>query len=202
MITFNSLQLSDDRNFMLIDCQITDTETYPNAYIDKIYIEYYKNRLALKGPSDFAVQVYDAETAGEQLTHVSLTGDDAVPASVLAEKPGIGTESFVGGLFYALVVWKDTDEIVLDSGEVSCAYGAVLDWEYVYERGMAAVASIAAGCNRNACEPPLFFEQFVIVWHALSLSVEAKDFDMVDKLWGRFVSIPSSVPGPSTCNCG
>jgi hypothetical protein len=65
---------------------------------------------------------------------------------------------------------------------------------------MQAVARITSSCNADACNLPVQFEQFVIVWHALELAIRVKDLDQVDMLWSRFINF-SGVSGEK-CNCG
>jgi len=197
MITFNNLRFTNDLQSLLIDVQADSElpEDVSDVLITKIYLEYYKNRTATLTPSDKKVQVWPAGGSGS-LAHVDIS----VPVTIL-EDENIGTEEFRNGLFYVYVLFDYTEgTTTYHDGK---AIGAVLDWNAVYQKGMSSVAKLVKKCEANSCEPPVFFEQFVIAWHAFILSMNAKDFDMVDRLWGRLLSVSSGmVVSGSPCNCG
>ena len=218
VITFNDLRFSDDLKTLRIDVEV-DEDKLPSeiSYISikKIYLEYYKNRTATLTPSeDMSILVWQDESDGSTPVHrVPLVGDYyGVPESVLDTKL-IGTRTFKDGLFYVYVEFVYLEGSGSGSGsgngvseddiEMECAVGAVIDWHSIYQKGMAAVSKLAKSCNKDACELPVFLEQFIIVWHAFFLAVEARDFDMVDRLWGRFLNVsPGALSSGSPCNCG
>ena len=177
---------------MLIDAQI-DTEYASTHYISDVWVEYYKYRNADGAPNtDKAFRAYEYHEGAQKLTAVDLTVDSE---DFTLEANGVST--FVGGLFYIIVVCKKLE----DELDMTADLGAVLDWEKVYEIGMSSVAEITKSCKKN-CELPAFFEQFVIVYHGLELALDAKDLDQLDRLWGRFIafSAPTGALG-SPCNC-
>ena len=196
MIIFDTLQFSDDLTELYIDCKI-DPALDPDEdwNITKVYVEYYKNRNATFAPSPRALNVFEGSAR-----RVNLTGDNAVKASQLdVVINGVG--KFEGGLFYILVETANVD----DSGiETYTTYrydaGAVLDWWAVYNIGMQQVAKLTKGGFGQSCDIPDYFEQFVLVWHALELSLDAQDADQMDRLWSRFISYDMGGTS-SPCNC-
>jgi len=192
MVTFNDLRLSDNRRYMLINAEI-DEEFASTHYISDVWVEYYKYRNADGAPNtDKAYLAYEYHEGAEKLTAVDLTVDSE---NFTLEANGVST--FVGGLFYVIVVCRALE----DDTDMTADLGAVLDWQKVYEIGMRSVTEITASCKKN-CELPEFFEQFVIVYHALELALDAQDLDQIDKLWSRFISFsaPNGALG-SPCNC-
>lgn len=195
MLTFDDLRFDDDVLNLHIECHLTDPEGEDaNLYIKGIYLDYYKNRLPDDAASDKKYTVYEYETGGSYLDDIVRV----VNYDVLSVEEN-GVSEFKNGLFYVIVVIGSTQ----DDDYADAHIGVVLDWNAVYQKGMAAVAGIAKSCEADRCAPPAMYEQFVIVWHALLLAIEAKDFDMVDRLWGRFLNVTPGAPVTgSSCNCG
>lgn len=248
MVTFNELCFSEDVQSLSIDCSVEEGEG-----IEKIYVEYYKNRNTSGAPSDKALLVWEkpvppepepepepeptsdpepeensedsetettletesetnesegageeendgeneegegvegeSDTEEEKYTEVKVTVD----ASQLSVSKN-GVDSFEGGAFYILVHWKDADD------DDHYDMGLLLDWSYVYKLGMDSIAKFVHGCSKVHCEVPEYFEQMVLVIHALQLAIETKDIDMIDTLWSRFISF-SPMNSVSSCNC-
>lgn len=199
MINFDALTFSDDLQELYIDCYVDDTQDPDEDWnITRIYLEYYKNRNATFAPSDKALKVFEGSSR-----HVQLTGENPVKASQLSvELNGVG--QFEGGLFYVLV---ETTKITPAEDPEEEPYvehkydvGVVLDWWTVYTLGMQQVAKMTKRCNAVSCDIPDYFEQFVLVWHALELSLDAQDADQIDRLWSRFLSFDTGSVG-APCNC-
>ena len=190
MATFNILKLSEDRKSIVIDCA-TDTEA---SRIEGVYLEYFQNRNVLGMPSDVAYPAYQRSEGG-----ISLTEWSGTVYEEQVKHPDFKFPSFEKAVTYVYVVTSvpgDDEERVYSS-----TMGIVVDWDAVYETGMKAVAQLAHSC-RNKCESPMYFEQFVVLFHALYLAIEAKDADMIDRLWGRFISYsPDGSYSGSACNC-
>lgn len=58
MIGFSELRMSADKSKLLVGCFVEDFDFYENIYIDSVYVDYYKNRLASGSPSDHAKCLY------------------------------------------------------------------------------------------------------------------------------------------------
>ena len=65
---------------------------------------------------------------------------------------------------------------------------------------MQSIAGFTSGCSKGKCELPEYFQQLVLVIHALQLAMAAKDMDQMDILWSRFIQF-SPLPGVASCNC-
>lgn len=183
MVTFDVLQFSDDMQSLNISCSVDGQ----GSYIKRIYLEYYKNRNATGAPSSKALLVW--QTGDLHLNSVETTVE--VTQLSLTEN---GVNTFVGGLFYVLVHWENSD------GDDFYDIGAVLDWQKLYELGMQSIAGFTFGCSKGKCELPEYFQQLVLVVHALQLAISAKDMDQMDMLWSRFVQF-SPIGNVSPCNC-
>lgn len=184
MVTFETLLFSDDMQSLDISCSVSGQ----GSYIKRIYLEYYKNRNATGAPSNKALLVWQENPA----SHVSSV--DTVVYQTQLTLTNNGVDSFVGGLFYVLVHWEDANE------DEYYDIGAVLDWQKVYDLGMQSIAGFTNGCNKGKCELPEYFQQLVLVVHALQLAIDAKDMDQMDMLWSRFVQF-SPMANVSSCNC-
>lgn len=180
MVTFNELSFSDDVQSLYIDCNVESGE-----HIEKVYLEYYKNRNTTGAPSPKALLVWPGPSAEEVSVEV-----DASQLSISDN----GVDSFIGGVFYVLVHWKDSED------EDHYDIGLVLDWSHVYKIGMDSIAGFVNGCSKKNCDIPEYFEQTVIAIHALQLAIESKDMDMIDTLWSRFISF-SPMSNVQSCNC-
>lgn len=192
MISFNTLEFTDDNQNLSIDISIEDTETYAGYYISKVYVEYYQNRNVTGAPSDFAAVAF--ENTDTSVT--SYSGKLSVEAMRTANPK---VQSYSGGLFYVTVVCVDSAD---EDSDVIGETGAVLDWQKVYQLGMQLVASMSKGFGKGSCDVPEHLEQFVLVWHALELALNAQDTDMIDRLWRRFIEFtPALSSDSSTCNC-
>ena len=205
MVTFNELCFSDDVQTLSLECSVEEGEQ-----IEKIYLEYYKNRTTSGAPSSKKLLIwenpnpepdphggssdsgYDADI--EEPDYVDVTNVKVkVDASQLSISNN-GVDKFEGGAFYILVHWKDIDD------DDHYDMGLLLDWTHVYKIGMDSIAKFVYGCSKMYCEMPEQFEQIVIVIHALQLAIETKDIDMIDTLWSRFISF-SPLNSVSSCNC-
>lgn len=189
MVTFEQLAFSDDLQSLNIECSVDTTEDQ-SAHIKRIYLEYYKNRNATGAPSSKALLVWEEPVGGSPVSHVETT----VYETQLSMTDN-GVNTFQGGMFYVLVHWQDGNE------DEHYDIGVVLDWDYVYQLGMQAIAGFTAGCTKGKCEIPEFFEQIVLVVHALQLAMEAQDMDQMDMLWSRFVQFAPLGSNVSPCNC-
>ena len=174
-------------------------------------MEYYKNRGTSGAPSSKALLIWE-NTEPEPDPHGGSSDpggevvptDDSSDAAVTNVKVKVdasqlsisenGVDKFEGGVFYILVHWKDIDY------DDHYDMGLLLDWSYVYKLGMDSIARFVHGCSKVHCEVPEYFEQMVLVIHALQLAIETKDIDMIDTLWSRFISF-SPMNSVSSCNC-
>lgn len=188
MIIFNQLALSEDRLTLNVDCEI-DGSAYPNSYIKYIYLEYYRNRNrnVTGAPSDRALCIWSEGETPSSSAEVEVNQSDL--------SSDFGTTRFVGGMFYVLVHWIDADE------EEHYDIGVVIDWLWIYTVGMRAVSEFLHSGHGKTCDVPDHLEQFILVIHCFQLAVEAKNMDMMDKLWGRFIGFDSGSGITTTCNC-
>lgn len=196
MVKFNELQFSDDLKTLTIDCELEDTgtdEENEGFFISAVYLEYYKNRNVTGAPSDKKYTAY-SYTSGTRLTSIELE----IESSDL-DYDTMGVAKFDEGLFYVIVSCKKylTDPEDEEEIEVVNEFGAVLDWNCVYNIGMKAIAAYENSRDRS-CNVPADLEQFAITWHSLDLAIEAQDLDMLDMLWSRFVGSPFA---SKDCNC-
>ena len=204
MVLFNELKFSDDLKTLIIDCGIENAdaeEENEGFFISAIYLEHYSIRNVTGAPSDWAKEHPLYVDEGDYPTSKSLE----IPISFLVSEQAPVT-TFEKGLFYVIVECTrfDNEEPLGSTDDpedymtVINEFGAVLDWQYVHELGMKAVANYVFQYGKNSCDVPAELEQFTIVWHSLDLAIETKDLDMLDLLWRRFVGY-SVVSKP--CNC-
>lgn len=196
MVKFNELRFSDDLKALTIDCGLEDTgagEGNEGYFISAVYLEYYKNRNVTGAPSEKTYTAY-SYASGARLTSVSLE-----VGSGYLDYDTMGVAKFNDGLFYVIVSCKKylTDPEDEEDIDVVNEFGAVLDWNCVYNIGMKAVAAYENSRDRS-CNVPVDLELFAITWHSLDLAIEAQDLDMLDMLWSRFVGSPVA---HKDCNC-
>lgn len=204
MVTFNELRISDDRNCLIIDCEVERVDIYKNMYIKSVYLEYYKNANAASMPSSKAVCIYDNNTDATSVKALRIS----YSVSALARSE-FGITNFDNGLFYVIVNCDGT----LDKSIANypCGYdettdiGAILDWRAFYTRGMQYVTSLFNGCN--PCPELTGFEHFAVLWNALKMALSTCDWNLVSDLWDKFLMSPSnffgvsSGTGSSGCGC-
>ena len=212
MVTFNELRITEDRQCLIVDCEVENIDIYRDMYIKSIYLEYYKNASAASMPSDMAYKMFENSKNGEPDTKLKAVRVSLPDSSLY--KTGFNISGYEDGLFYVVVVCDG--ELARNVANYPCGYddvvtiGAVIDWKTFYQMGMQYVASIYGNCgNPNFCENPDGFEDFVLLWNALKLALSSCNWPFVAQLWDRFLnapysktSVPSSVTGSRGCGCG
>lgn len=185
MITFNELRISDDKQTMYVECAIEAASIYANCYIENIYIDYYKNVSTYGVPSEKAINVYSDE-GGEKSE--SVVRKCVTPSDFGEDWP----ESFDKGIFYVIVDCSGTIDSSVST--LSCGYdvmrdtGIVIDWKKLYDAGMQFVSKYVNG-NGNDCAPKDGFDNFIILWNSLKLSIDAMDYPMMEKTWDRIMRL-------------
>lgn len=188
MVTFKELRISDDKSKILVDIEVSDLENNPEVYISGIYLEYYKNYNETTAYSKKALIVYEYNDGDPTKTSYS---EPILQSQLSYDDNGVNT--FDGGLFYLIVRTTDGDESYVD-------IGAVLDWQKVYAIGMMLIANFNMECN-DRCSIPTYFEQFVLVYHALSIALETCDLTQIGMLWRRFIDLAPGITAKFNCNC-
>lgn len=185
MVEYNELKLSDDRSELSIDLGVDSSH-----YLGDIWLEYYKNRRTTneKSSKAFMLRDWDGETEERSFSR------DVTDSELSIDENGVDT--FERGLFYVMVEVFDSD-----SDTPTTEVAAVLDYDWLYAVGMNIIGKFASMPCDCKCDDHPEMKQFILVWHALGFALEAKDLDMVDKLWGRFVDISDNAAG-SPCECG
>lgn len=196
MIRFDELRITDDKNMIVIECHVEDYDIYDEMYIKSIYLEYYKNRVSAGTPSDKAVEMYYDEDGSAAKRAIRVT----LPIATLPAD--IGTDTFDRGLFY---VYVNCDGNLSPSvATMQCGYdntldiGVILDWQFLYFKGMNYVANFAAYCN--PCSDSTDFENYILLWNAIKFAVDTCDWVQLERLWPAIVDSTSdfSIGG---CGC-
>jgi len=194
MIRFDDIHLADDYSSLVVECHVEDYEVYSNMYIKSIYLEYYKNRGTIGVPSQKAIQIYDNSTPDTSVKSVRAT----VNAASLT---GIGTDTFQKELFYIYVNCDGTLDPTVSSMDcdmdVTLDVGVVLDWKFVYQKGMKYIAGVAS-C-KNTCEDVDNFESFILLWNALKMAADVCDWAQLERIWPKLVATPGT---SSNYGCG
>lgn len=212
MVIFNELRITEDRQCLIVDCEVENVDIYRNMYIKSVYLEYYKNASAASMPGEKAYKMYENEKNGEPDPKVRAVRLSLSAVSLY--QTGFNIPDFEDGLFYVIVICDG--ELAHNIVNYPCGYddvvtiGAVLDWRTFYEMGMQYVASIYGICgNENFCENPDGFEDFVLLWNALKLALSTCNWPLVSQLWDRFLNapysktaLPSAAAGSRGCGCG
>ena len=200
MVIFNELRITEDKSSLVVDCEVEGIDIYSGMHIDTIYVEYYKNALAIGVPSSKAIKIYDRDDDTEDrkavrrcLNQTSLSVSD------------FGTDTFDKGLFYITVSCDGTlsaDVVNYPCGtDNTVDIGVVLDWQRVYNQGMVYAAQLALG-TRCSCTIPADFEQFVLFWNAFRLALSTCDYTQVAKLWDKFLKITGTGDSAISTGCG
>lgn len=196
MVQFDDLRISSDKQKLYVECRVKDYDAYQNMYIKSIKLEYYKKRGPVGVPGASAITMY-SNPSDTSIKQVRAT------LNVTSLTETFGTDKFEGGLFYVTVECDGTlgaSAAQLPCGEDSTIdIGLVLDWEKLYAQGMAGINSMLRGCN--PCEVPGNFEHFLLVWNGLKLAMDACDYDLVDKLWGKLSFGAGDAVTISGCGC-
>lgn len=205
MVIFNELRITEEKDCLIVDCQIEDIDGYDGMYIDSIDVEYYKNANDDGSLSGKHINIYtDSESS-----HGRLWVRATLNASQL-NKDTFGTNTFERGLFFVIVRCDGTPENPSILASYSCGadntvdVGAVIDWQSVYTLGMGHAARLAYGCD-SKCDIPSDFESFILYWHALQLAISTCDWLAVKNLWDKFLralsGTMSGVTSGSGCGC-
>lgn len=198
MVVFNELRISDDKESIVIDCNIQDVSYYTEMYINGIYLEYYKDFSEASSLGERAITVYE-KGDGDAMTYIRrIVNLDEI-------RDTIGLESLAGGLFYVVVDCDGTlpADIIQYGAWASSAtdVGVVFDWEMLYRLGMQYVAQYYYG--DKVCADKNGLVQFILLWNALRLAINTGDWSMVNSLWGKFTSFQMMGGGvASPCKCG
>ena len=199
MIQFSELRLSNDGRKLYIECAVEDFNIYNDVYISKIYVDYYKNRLSSGSPSEHAICVYDNVDDDYTVKSYSATVYESQIEGV-----SFGTAHFAGGLFYVYVICDvhGTSLASADCGwDNMTTMGIIADWKKVYDEGMVFTADVANNSN-HMCGISDGFEDFILRWYALRLSMETCDYDSVDSIWDNMFNNLNAHYSSTGCGCG
>jgi len=202
MITFTQLEIDpNDIDKLYYDVSIP-TSSQTDYYITGVYLEYYKNRNVTNAPNpSTALVILDNTGTIAPVDKTKYRAYGTVYKSQL-DYDTMGVATFEDGLFYLIVSWKNKDE-ELHPDDEAADVKSVLDWNAVYNRGMAFVDRALVGCKSGNCSINEDLEQAVMIWHAIEFAMAANDADELDMLWSRFITY-SPLTGAqtgSTCNC-
>lgn len=178
MITFSNLSISADRSVLNISCSGTAQEQ-----IAAIYVEYFKN-YSSTGPSEKAYKIEYAVGSRPSTVTLALTDD-------ILE--GMGTDTFIDGLFYVYVQYYELGDSVLNT-----VIGIVLDWEKVYVEAMSYLKMLATDCG--TCKDNQELIDFILRWEALKLAIDTCDWDTLHCLWSQLFNHGSVEI--ADCGCG
>lgn len=212
MVIFNDLRISEDRKYLIVDCQIEDVDGYDGLYIDKVDVMHYSKI------TDFSCIGYDADAYAINLytkdedddedtvrsVRLTLSVDD-IPSKT--DSFDFGTTTFENGLFYVAVTCGGTPENAGTLVRYGCGadkmmdIGVILDWYAVYQNGMAYASKLAFSCG-NSCDDPSGYEQFILHWYGLQLAIATCDWIQVAKFWPKFLRMFANGVGKGTISGG
>lgn len=202
MIVFNELRLSEDKKDLIVGCGIEDLSIYDGLYIDTVYLEYYKNMQSSGSPSEKAILLYDNEKSGinEQALRICFN-ESLIPED-------FGTNKFEGGIFYIIIRCDGPSSALANLGTMSCGFdntvdiGVVIDWQMLYAVGMQYIAKLSTSCDSD-CPDSTGFSSFSILWNAIRLAAFTCDYNVLEKLWDKFmrISTKSGIRIASGCGC-
>ena len=213
MVIFNDLRITEDRKYLIVDCQIEDADGFDGLYIDKIDLMYYTKvkDFSMIGINvdDYAYRMYEKDEDDETEKHrnirvqVSMYDIKSGPN----KQPNFGTNTFENGLFYVAVTCAGTPTNPLILEGYGCGadrltdIGVVLDWYSVYENGMAFASKLAFSCG-NTCDDPSGYEQFILHWYGLQLAIATCDWIQVSRLWPKFLRMFARETGNASVSGG
>lgn len=193
MVIFNELRIKEDGSCLVIDCEVENVDVYANMYIQKIYLEYYKKTSAASMPGENAFLVYE-----NTLPDKSVRGKRVTLSVNALRFTHFGISSFDDGLFYVIV--ECGGEPLPEVSYMPCTYddvraiGVILDWKSFYTRGMQYVSALYGACGqKNFCDYPAGFEDFIILWNSLKLAINTCNWDLVASIWDRILALPEDV---------
>lgn len=202
MVIFNELVITADKNNLIIDCQVENLNIYKDMYIKSVHLEYYKNSVTPGVPSEKAIQIYDGTVKKDKAIRKCVSIDD------LALYPEFGTGVFNRGLFYVIVICDG--DLPPVSSEFACGFdntvdiGVVLDWHFVYEKGMQFISMMNSRCIDD-CLDKTGFSDFLMLWNMIKFSMEGCDYTQLAKSWEKFLRLFSKSKGSisvsSGCGC-
>ncbi len=195
MVIFDDLRITDSGQKLLIDCHIENVDEYSGMYIDTIYLEYYKNVQSLEELSGKEYTVYAKLPAGDALKTARFAVDFA---DVIEAVPDFGADSFAGGLFNILVCCEGTaDGVEATATDI----GIALDWDLLYNYGMNYVSALTA-MHGSPCNDTAELEQFILLWFALRIALDAMDYTQTVYVWDKFLHNYNGMSVASVpCNC-
>ena len=202
MIVFNELRLSEDKKNLIVSCGIEDLNIYDGLYIDTVYLEYYKNMQSSGSPSEKAILLYDHGETGMDEQALQICFDE----SLITEN--FGTTKFEGGVFYVIVRCDGPASALANLGTMACGFdntvdiGVVVDWQMLYAVGMQHIAKLSTSCDFD-CADSTGFSSFSILWNAIKLAISTCDYNVLEKLWDKFIriSVKNGIRISSGCGC-
>lgn len=186
MVKFDELRISEDGQFLTVECHIDDYAAYSDMYIESIYLDYYKNRNPVSGPSEHKIILYEhvIESQRESRAVRARISTSAIPQD-------FGTNEFSRGMFYVYVHCEGTP--TAEAETMGCGadnpdvLGVIIDWHALYEKIMPLVARFSAKCS--PCEIPSNFENLILLWNAFRFAVDACDWAQAERLWEELMGL-------------
>ena len=179
MLTINELKYTDDKETIVIDCQV-DEPTVFRPMVQVVYLEKYNN---FSENTDYT-STYPPTAYG------ILNTTPHFQRTITARD--MQMTDFSGSLIYVIIVYTGPDNTLTQ--EVV----PLVDWQLLYQYGLGLLASYYKKCNQ--CAVPDVLEEFIILWHAIELAIDTCDWTMLNKLWDKFTLSGNVSSIPCGCN--
>ena len=195
MIKFNELRISEDKQYMKVNCQVETLEGYSDVYINGVYAIPYKNfKPTASRKSDYDSSDYVTLYNGAPSKHIEICKSrNFFPGQTLQDSLYFIMVTHEGEVSFSLTNYNCT-------ADEEIAYAVILDWERIYKEGMQFVLQFFKNCGTN-CSDNKAFEDFVLRWEAFKLAIATCDWVLVSELWDSLFK-RTSAHVSSGCGCG
>lgn len=162
MIQFNTLKITKDNKYLMIDVSIPNEEIYKNVYIDSIYIDTQKTFIDI-GPSN------------KPLCQYTLTDD------VKRVIKYVDIDTISNNLFFVWVTVKgELEDDAPCTTKRTLNLGVTYNTQLMYNNIMKQVNSL------SSCTPSKEFIDFILQKEAFELSLKTEHWCKAIEFWNKF----------------
>lgn len=199
MIQINTLKITQDGNYLVINASVKDLSYYNDVLIGTITIDN-QDTFSVNGPSTTPLYQLSFTEIGSKTTKEGSkevkgekTVSISVPASAIKSKNG----NLNDDIFYIYFT-----AVGSPSADVPCGMdnkntlGVAVNIRPIYTKGMGYIKQI-----EKSCEIPKGFINYILEYKALDLALQTKNFIQANKYWNKFFK-GKEVVSVNTNGCG
>lgn len=195
MIQFNTLKITKDGKYLIINASVKDLSYYTNVLIGSIAIDN-QDTYSARGPS--SNPIYKHSFASKDLvTNKDIAGFKNISITVSAKELLDTNGDLSDDILYVYLRAVGTPSADTPCGMDNVnTLGVALNLKPIYNNGINYIKQV-----ESTCEIPKDFIDFILRYKALDLALKTGNYIQANKYWNKFFK-NNNVVSLNTNSCG